>query len=325
VGNKETARGARRNQITLVEGCVVGQFDQTARPLAKLDGSAFFGWALGCCTPLAHLTFLQWDDTRRLVVPGESDRTNDLVATFRDENTKRQVWLIAEIETEPEPGILYRMGQYELLLAKEVNPSCDPDGSAVGSVVLNLSGTQKTPRLEWAWDGYGTRIAPFLVNAASLDAVAHLEKIERGELGLTILPLLALMTGGGTPEFIERWKRTVERETDESIRRMFRDAVQVLAELTPWQVNWFQGTRDWMMRESQLINSWIREGEDLGQLKRSRYVLLILVRRLEDPIPDTIRLAVEGTTDLNKLDEWFKAALDAKTIADLRKQMQLEP
>ncbi len=157
----------------------MGQFDQTARPLAKTDGAAFFNWALSCCPPAPHLTFLQWDDTRRLVVPGESERTNDLVATFRDEDTQRPVWLIAEIETEPEVGILYRMGQYELLLGKEVNPSCDPDGPAVGSLVLNLSGTQKTPRLEWAWGAYGTRLAPFLVDAAQKDALAHLEKIGR--------------------------------------------------------------------------------------------------------------------------------------------------
>ncbi len=150
------------------------------------------------------------------------------------------------------------------------------------------------------------------------------EKIERGELGLTILPLLALMTGGGTPEFIERWKRAVEREPDEARRRLYRDSVQVLAELTAWQVNWLQGTRDWMMRESQLINSWIREGKDLGRLESARAFLLSVVRRLEDPVPESIRLAVEGTTDLDKLEHWHNAALDARTIADLRQQMQLE-
>ncbi len=302
----------------------MGQFDQTARPLAKTDGAAFFRWALSCCPPAPRLTFLQWDDTRRLVVPGESERTNDLVATFRDEDTQRQVWLIAEIETEPEVGILDRMGQYELLLGKEVNPSCDPNGPAVGSLVLNLSGSQKTPCLEWAWGSYGTRLAPFIVDAAQLDALAHLEKIERGELGLTILPLLALMIGGGTPEFIERWKRVVEFETDEARRRLYRDSVQVLAELTAWQVNWLQGTRDWMMRESQLINSWIREGKDLGRLELARDVLLTFVRRLEDPVPESIRLAIEGTTDLDKLKHWLDAAIAARTIADLRQQMQLE-
>ncbi len=119
----------------------MGQFDQTARPLAKLNGAAFFAWAFSCCAPVPRLTFRHWDDARRLVCPGEPDRTNDLVALFHDENNpRRPAWLVAEIEAEPEAGIFYRMGQYEFLLGKEVNPTCDPDGPAVGSLVLNLSG-----------------------------------------------------------------------------------------------------------------------------------------------------------------------------------------
>jgi hypothetical protein len=301
----------------------VGQFDQTARTVAQLDGAAFFRWALSCCPPVPPLTFQHWADSRRLVAPGEPDRTNDLVAVCRDD-TQRPVWMIVEIETEPEPGILYRMGQYQMLLGKEVNPKCDPDGPAVAGLVLNLSGTQKTARLQWTWGNHGCWLAPFLVDAAGLGALTHLEKIESTELGLTILPLLALMKGGGTPEFIERWRRAVEREPDEPRRRVYRDAAQALAELTVWQVNWLQGTRDWMMRESQLINSWIREGEDRGELKFARSFLFDEVKRLEDPVPESIRLAVEGTTDLNKLKQWLKAALDAKTIAELRQRMQLD-
>jgi hypothetical protein len=81
------------------EGEYVGQFDQAARPPGKMNGAAFFGWALGCCTPRPPLTFLGWDDARRLVCPGEPERTNDLVAIFRDEDRpKSQVWLVAEVE-----------------------------------------------------------------------------------------------------------------------------------------------------------------------------------------------------------------------------------
>src|ERR1035441_4292007 len=61
--------------------------------------------------------------------------------------------IVAEIEEEPEPGIFYRTGHYELLLGKEVNPSCDPGGPAVGSLVLNLTGSQKPPRRQGAGGG----------------------------------------------------------------------------------------------------------------------------------------------------------------------------
>ncbi len=308
----------------------MGQFDQTARPLAKLDGAAFFSWAFSCCAPVPRLTFLDWDDCARLVCPGEPDRTNDLVALFRDDDhPRRPTWLVAEIEAEPESGIFYRMGQYEFLLGKEVNPACDPLGPAVGSLLLNLSGTQKTAKLEWAWGGYGTRVAPFIVDVAAQSADATLDRIERGELGLTLSPLLALMIGGGTLEFIKRWKRVVsERAMDEATCRMLRDSAQILAELTPWQVNWLGETRDWMARESQLIKSWMKEGGDIAELRTKRAALLKVIKRLENPVPESIRLAIEGTNDLDKLDGWHEAALDAainaQTLAQLRTVMKLE-
>src|SRR5262249_60477207 len=113
---------------------VMGQFDQTARPLGKMDGKAFFSWGLACSGAKLPLSFVRWDDTRRLVSPGEPDRTNDLVALLHDQDRSgRDVWLVVEFEEEPEKGILYRLGHYQLLLGKEVNPDCDPAGPLVGS------------------------------------------------------------------------------------------------------------------------------------------------------------------------------------------------
>ncbi len=304
----------------------MGQFDQTARPLAKMDGGAFFAWAFSCCRPVPRLTFLGWDDTRRLVCPGEPDRTNDLVAVFRDEDRpKTQVWMVSEVEEEPEKGALYRMGQYEILLAKEVNPTCDPKGPAVGSLLINLTGEQRVKQVEWMWaDGaFGTRLAPFVVDVASEDAELSLAKIEKKELGLPVLPLLALMRGGGTQDFIERWKQAVETEPDEGKRLQYREAAIVFAELTRSQVNWLRATEGWMMRESQYIKSWEKVGEDRGRLQTRREYLLKRVGRLVDPVPEAIRLAIEGTNDPQTLDRWFDAALDCSTITDLRKAMNL--
>ena len=305
----------------------MGQFDQTARPVAKEDGAAFFAWAVSCCVPAHGLTFLGWDDTRRLVRPGEPDRTNDLVALFRDDGHKgRQTWLVAEIEEEPEPGVFYRTAHYELLLGKEVNPSCDPAGPAVGSLVLNLTGVQNPARLEWAWSGFGTRLAPFVVDVSRQDAEATLGRIERSELGLTVLPFLALMDGGGTVAFIDRWKRAVETDPDVRRRALYRDSALVFAELTPRQPNWLRGMEGWMMRESQTIKGWMREGAEVAEVRAKRVYLLELIgTQIEDPVPETIRMAVEGTNDPSKLDLWYKAALKAKSLAELRKQMRLEP
>jgi hypothetical protein len=63
----------------------VGQFDQTGRQIAKSNGEEFLAWALSCCVDPPRLSFIGWDDSRRLVVPGEPDRVNDVVARVRDE------------------------------------------------------------------------------------------------------------------------------------------------------------------------------------------------------------------------------------------------
>ncbi len=100
------------------------------------------------------------------------------------------------------------------------------------------------------------------------------------------------------------------------------------AELTRFQVNWNQATRDWMARESQYIKGWMKEGGDIAELRTKRAAVLKIIQRLANPVPESIRLAVEGTTDLDKLECWLDAALDAvsgvQTIAHLRTAMKLE-
>jgi hypothetical protein len=81
-----------------------------------------------------------------------------------------------------------------------------------------------------------------------------------------------------------------------------------------------------MMRESQYIKSWERVGEERGLLLSKREYLLTAVQELlQNPVPESIRLAIEGTNDLVKLQTWYLATLRAETIADLRKEMRLDP
>jgi hypothetical protein len=80
-----------------------------------------------------------------------------------------------------------------------------------------------------------------------------------------------------------------------------------------------------MMRESQYIKSWERVGEQRGELRTHRANLLTAVQlRLQDPVPEPIRLAIEGTNDLSKLDTWFEAALTVPNITELLKAMKLD-
>ncbi|MBY0228534.1 MAG: hypothetical protein K2W96_04560 [Gemmataceae bacterium] len=303
----------------------MGQFDQTTRPIAKLDGAAFLKLALSFIPRAPRLALLAWDDARRLVAPGEPDRVNDAVMEFRDEDAPaRQAWLVAEMEDEAEPGICWRMGQYGLVLGKEVNPSCDPDGGAVCTLLVNLSGTQRYRHLAPAFKGgIGTGVHPLVVDVAAQDALKTLKRIERDELGLTLLPFCALMKGAGKPAFIRRWMRAVEREPDEPRRLSYRDWALILADLAGWAVEWNQTMEGWMERKSTIIEGWRKDGREEGALHTKRTDVLKVARRLQDPVPDSIRRAIEGTNDVGVLDRWFDAALDAEDIGALRREMQL--
>jgi hypothetical protein len=81
-----------------------------------------------------------------------------------------------------------------------------------------------------------------------------------------------------------------------------------------------------MMRKSEYITSWEMVGEERGILLAKReYLLRVIKLRLEDPVSESIRLAIEGTNDVQTLSRWFDAVLDCSTIAEFRKAMKLEP
>jgi hypothetical protein len=81
-----------------------------------------------------------------------------------------------------------------------------------------------------------------------------------------------------------------------------------------------------MVRESQVVNGWIQAGKQEGILHTKRENLLRLVRiRLADPVPEKIRLAVEGTNDLNTLGRWFELAATAASLEQFRNGMRQTP
>jgi hypothetical protein len=306
----------------------MGQFDQTARDGIKDDPEPFYQWAQTCFTPPPRLRFVRWDDTRRLVAPGEADRTNDLVGWFIDEDSGKDVALITEVEEESKPRNLLRMAGYEILLAQEVNPECDPAGPLVGSMLINLTGTQKVRRWEnsLASGQHGTRVAPFVIDLVKQDGPETLEKIKRGELGLSVLPWLAIMQGSESGEFLQEWFQVAQREQVAQRRERIGDMTLVLAELARCQLDWLELLRDWQMRESSWINTWRDQGIDIGSVRTKRGSLMKLIKKhFEDPVPENLSKAIEGTTSLETLERWYDAALDAQTISELRAAMKMDP
>lgn len=306
----------------------MGQFDQASRPLAKWEEGGWVRWGLSCCDPAPPWKFQRFDDTRRLVCPGEPDRTNDLVALLSEEvEPKREVWLVGEVQEAPQKNIVYRMGEYEILLAKEVNPDCDPEGPLVASLVFNLSGEQRHRRIDWTQNNgvFGSRLAPYIVDVASQDARQTLARIKSGEVDNSVLPLLAVMVGGHTEEFIKQeWMPVALLEKNTKRLVQLRDMAIVLSELGKAPVNWINALEGWLVMESQYIKKWELRGEERGELRRMRADLLKCVKlRLADPVPEAIRAAIEGTNDLEALERWYGDALVASDIAALRKAMRV--
>jgi hypothetical protein len=63
----------------------------------------------------------------------------------------------------------------------------------------------------------------------------------------------------------------------------------------------------------------------IGLIEARRADLLEVIRvRLQDPVPESVRVAIEGTNDPVTLERWFKAALAMNTLAEFRAAMPLD-
>jgi hypothetical protein len=305
----------------------MGMFDQNARMASKQDGASYFAWLLHRYQPPPPLAFERWDDSRRLPLPGGPDRTDDLVAVLRRTDQPGQIaYLIVEIEAEPERHLLQRLGVYGLLLSREVSPAPGPENlPPVGCILLHLTGERAEDGLELTVVGtpLGLWFKPLVVNLCREDARRTLTDIADGRVGLSILPWIPMMAGGGEPALIEEWKQVAQREPDAQRRATYRDFALVFAELTRELVNWQRALEGWEMKESQYIKGWLNEGKAQGVVEARRAALLKVLRaKLADPVPEEVSLAVEGTNDPDTLDRWLDAALQTGTWAEFRAVMK---
>jgi hypothetical protein len=301
----------------------MGMFDPVGRFACKLGGGALFRWVLRR-EPALQVVFDSWEDTRRLNLPGQPDRTNDLVAILRptSENDS-ETRAIVEVQAEPEKWIFARLGIYQLLLIQEVDsPANDPATvPAVHCVLLNLTG--ESPPEGWHSPPPGISVRPIVVNFRNESAAHLLDEVERGELDATLLPWVPLMRGGGEPEVMERWKQLGHREPSAERRGLYRDLALIFAELSKKLVLWQKALEGWEMVESQLILGWLKQGNEQGRVENARAnVLQVIAVRLEDPVPEDLMLAIEGTNDPSILSEWLVVAATSKSIGELRKAMK---
>jgi hypothetical protein len=79
------------------------------------------------------------------------------------------------------------------------------------------------------------------------------------------------------------------------------------------------------MKESQVIKGWMKEGELIGVLKTGRAnLLMVLGARFPDPVPESVRVAIEEANDPTTLDRWFHLSLTANSLAEFCAAMPVE-
>jgi hypothetical protein len=131
------------------------------------------------------------------------------------------------------------------------------------------------------------------------------------------------MRGSAAPELIERWKRLVEREPDVDKRARYRAFALVFAELIAELVNWQSALEGWDVRESQYLKSFEDRGEQRGKVLGWRDALLgASSLKFGSPVPEPIRLAIEGTNDIGMIERWFKVLFEADSWAEFQTRMK---
>jgi hypothetical protein len=104
---------------------------------------------------------------------------------------------------------------------------------------------------------------------------------------------------------------------------MIREFTLIFAELSKKLVRWQKSLEEAKMLESQIVLGWMKRGRDEGVVVNAREFLSECIRtRLANPIPEDLALAIEGTNDDQILGRWFKFALQAQDISELRKAMK---
>jgi len=243
-------------------------FDKAARFAARLDPAAFLAWALQL--PPTDFAFRRWLDTRNIPFPDGDDRTGDTVA-WVDQTTAGGVpWAVAvEFQIEPDPRMFGRLGRYLYDIWLDKKPD-DERGSRfhLGGVIVNLTGRGDAGRtFDWPGAGLRTALTPREINAEGESADVLLGEIESGARPRALLPWVALMTGAGEVDTVERWKRLADAEPQHRTRATYGGLARVFADAAGRHQLWSDSLKRWNMRESLSVNEWIQEGRVEGRLE----------------------------------------------------------
>jgi hypothetical protein len=302
----------------------MASYDEAGRQGCKESGAHLLPWLDGFAKEPMAADFARWDDTRRTSWPGGPERTDDVVCVLRRRADGKPAHLIVEVATEPKADDVARLGIYQLLLAMEVGAVL-PNGPPVYGAIIHLTGSKKDGPLMLTGSATapGVLVEVIEVWLADVSAEEMLTLIEADKLPPSVLLWVVLMRGGGAPKLIERWKKAVEKKLSADKWGLYRSFALTFAELIPELVNWQNALEDWQVRESPYLKSFEDKGRQEGELRARRAdVIKGLSLKLKSAVPEPIRLAIEGTNDLDTLNRWFEALFEVESWDEFQKRMK---
>ena len=299
-------------------------FDQAARYVAKLDPPGFFRWVLRMSAVIFH----GWLDTRRLPFPGEKDRICDTVAHLEDPADPGSWAVPAEFAIAPRAELFGRLLVYLGQLWEEERPTVQRgDRYQVGAIVVNLTGRGHTSRdMTLGTTGMRTCLAVVERDLEDEDAAAVLAGIAAGTVASCLLPFIPLMQGGAEAAIMAEWMRLAALETDARRRSDYGGLAMVLAEAAGRRDVWTQALRGWNVIQSQQVLEWMaegkvegkKEGKVEGKVEGKAESILRLLELKFQAVPPEVTAAVQGTSDLTQLGQWFDAAVTADSLDAFR-------
>ena len=245
------------------EGEEIGDYDETMRYLARLDGQGLFEWLLRESMP--DFDHVEWMDARLTTSPNlRFKRTGDLRARLRHRaGAARDCSMQLESQTRHEPGYAERLLEYQAIFYRQMVQERLGDQLAAFTIYLTGDGPET---LDTGHEGmpFGIRMNSGSKALRNEDAGAILTEIQAGATARIISAFVPLMQGGVDPAIIEQCKAAMA-EVPEAWRRADLAAVALsFAPLTGRKQSWQNHFKGWNMEQSEFLRSWMNRGVEQG-------------------------------------------------------------
>ncbi len=291
-------------------------YDKTCRQLARRYPREVLLWLLALSSKEVH--FVRWLDTRGIPSPWERERTTDTVAFLRDLAANGLPWALAlEFQLDPDPLMFGRLLVYlgHIWLAEKPDPERG-DRFCLAAVVVNLRGRGHASRKHtWPRAKLLTHLRAVDLNLQEQKAGALLGRVKAGRVAAILLALIPLMHGGDDPGILDGWFDLASAQTDENVRADLKAYAWVLAEAAGREDLWRPRLEEWNVIRSKVIDGW--KAEEAAKL------LVAFLEGKFGSLPADLIADINGTTDLDRLEQWVPLAARTPSLKKFRKETSL--